>query len=74
MTGIIEAFGKEWLTLLIGWEDMVIDIKLLNGTLSPIDSGNTSWDICESVSTDLESPGRMDTQSLAGSYRWTYRE
>jgi hypothetical protein len=42
MTGIIEAFGKEWLTLLIGWEDMVIDIKLLNGTLSPIDSGNTS--------------------------------
>jgi hypothetical protein len=42
MTGIIEAFGKEWLTLLIGWEDMVIDIKLLNGKLSPIDSGNTS--------------------------------
>jgi hypothetical protein len=31
--GIIEAFGKKWLTLLIQWKDIIIDIKLINGRL-----------------------------------------
>jgi hypothetical protein len=34
--GIIEAFGKQWLTLLIQWKDIIIDIKLINGRLLPV--------------------------------------
>jgi hypothetical protein len=33
---IIKAFGKKWLTLLIQWKDIIIDIKLINGRLLPV--------------------------------------
>jgi hypothetical protein len=31
IAGIIEAFNKKWLTLIVGWKDVTIEVRAING-------------------------------------------